>query len=225
MLKSFDLWRSYANSIFITVVGTLINMLITTMAAYVLSKKDLKGQRFFMFLAVFTMMFTRRNYSDLHRCKGSASDEFAVGDDPAVGGQHLQPDYFKKLLLGASVELEEAALWTDVRRSAYCLGSCFRISKPALDDGDAVLCSRSLERLFSAIMYINKKEAWPLQLFLRSMLFQNDAAYSSGGESLFLLGQPMKMAAVMLAIIPIMCAYPFFQKYFTAGMTAGAVKG
>lgn len=58
MLKSFDLWRSYANSIFITVVGTLINMLITTMAAYVLSKKDLKGQRFFMFLAVFTMMFT-----------------------------------------------------------------------------------------------------------------------------------------------------------------------
>ena len=52
-----------------------------------------------------------------------------------------------------------------------------------------------------------------------------DAAYSSGGESLFLLGQPMKMAAVMLAIIPIMCAYPFFQKYFTAGMTAGAVKG
>lgn len=44
----------------------------------------------------------RRNYSDLHRCKGSASDEFAVGDDPAVGGQHLQPDYFKKLLLGAS---------------------------------------------------------------------------------------------------------------------------
>ena len=46
-----------------------------------------------------------------------------------------------------------------------------------------------------------------------------------GGESLFLLGQPMKMAAVMLAIIPIMCAYPFFQKYFTAGMTAGAVKG
>ena len=58
MLKSFDLWRSYANSIFIAVVGTLINMLITTMAAYVLSKKDLKGQRFFMFLAVFTMMFT-----------------------------------------------------------------------------------------------------------------------------------------------------------------------
>ena len=55
MVKNIELWTSYANSLFITVVGTLINMTITTMAAYVLSKKDLKGQRFFMFLAVFTL--------------------------------------------------------------------------------------------------------------------------------------------------------------------------
>lgn len=102
MLKSFDLWRSYANSIFITVVGTLINMLITTMAAYVLSKKDLKGQRFFMFLAVFTMMFT-----------GGIIPTYIVVKDLHLmnslwamilpsAGQHLQSDYFKKLLLGAS---------------------------------------------------------------------------------------------------------------------------
>lgn len=57
------------------------------------------------------------------------------------------------------------------------------------------------------------------------MLFENDAAYSGGGESLFLLGQPMKMAAVMMAVIPIMCAYPFFQRYFAKGITSGAVKG
>ena len=79
--------------------------------------------------------------------------------------------------------------------------------------------------LFSAIMYIKSREKWPLQLFLRCMRFESEAAYSSGGESLFLLGQPMKMAAVMLAIIPIMCAYPFFQKYFTKGILTGAVKG
>ena len=66
---------------------------------------------------------------------------------------------------------------------------------------------------------------WPLQLFLRSMLFESDAAYSSGGESLFLLGQPMKMSAVIAAILPIMLVFPFFQKYFTKGMLLGAVKG
>ena len=78
---------------------------------------------------------------------------------------------------------------------------------------------------FSAIMYITNQKSWPLQLFLRSMLYENEAAYQSGGESLYLLGQPMKMAAVMLAIIPIMCAYPFFQKYFTKGVMTGALKG
>ena len=49
-------------------------------------------------------------------------------------------------------------------------------------------------------------------------------AYSSGGERLFLLGQPMKMAAVMMAIIPIKCAYPFFQKYFDKGVMVGSIK-
>ena len=101
MLKSFDLWRSYANSIFITVVGTLINMLITTMAVCAV-EKGFKGTAVLHVSGSVYDDVYRRNYSDLHRCKGSASDEFAVGDDPAVGGQHLQPDYFKKLLLGAS---------------------------------------------------------------------------------------------------------------------------
>ena len=74
-------------------------------------------------------------------------------------------------------------------------------------------------------MYLNDRFKWPLQLFLRSMLFESDAAYSSGGESLFLLGQPMKMSAVIAAILPIMLIFPFFQKYFTKGMLLGAVKG
>ena len=68
-------------------------------------------------------------------------------------------------------------------------------------------------------------DAGDQQLFLRSMLFESDAAYSSGGESLFLLGQPMKMAAIMMAIIPIMLMFPFFQKYFAKGILMGAVKG
>ena len=77
---------------------------------------------------------------------------------------------------------------------------------------------------FSAILYIMNSEKWPLQLFLRSMLFETEASYSSSA-SLFLLGQPMKMAAIMMAIIPIMLMFPFFQKYFAKGILMGAVKG
>lgn len=225
MLKEITLWTSYANSLFVTVLGTLINMIITTMAAYVLSKKDLKGQRPIMFLAVFTMMFsggiipTYIVVKDLHLMNSL----WSMIIPSAINTYNLiiMRNFFMELPL----ELEEAAMLDGCTEVGVLFRIMLPISKPALTTVALFYAVDHWNDFFSAIMYINSKEAWPLQLFLRSMLFQSDAAYSSGGESLFLLGQPMKMAAVMLAIIPIMCAYPFFQKYFTAGMTAGAVKG
>ena len=225
MVKNIELWTSYANSLFITIVGTLINMTITTMAAYVLSKKDLKGQRFFMFLAVFTMMFsggiipTYIVVKDLHLMNSL----WSMILPSAINTYNLI--ILRNFFMDLPLELEEAALLDGCTEVGVLFRIMLPISKPALTTVTLFYAVDHWNDFFSAIMYINSKQAWPLQLFLRSMLFQNDAAYSSGGESLFLLGQPMKMAAVMMAIIPIMCAYPFFQKYFTTGMTAGAVKG
>ncbi|MDO5417886.1 MAG: carbohydrate ABC transporter permease [Lachnospiraceae bacterium] len=225
MLTNIDLWTSYANSIFITVAGTAINMLITTMAAYVLSKKNLKGQRFFMFMAVFTMMFsggiipTYIVIKDLHLINSVWSMILPT----AINTYNLV--ILRNFFMDLPQELEEAALLDGCTEVGVLFKIMLPISKPALTTVTLFYAVDHWNEFFSAIMYINDKKAWPLQLFLRSMLFENDAAYSGGGESLFLLGQPMKMAAVMMAIIPIMCAYPFFQKYFTAGMTAGAVKG
>lgn len=225
MLKEITLWTSYVNSLFVTVAGTLINMIITTMAAYVLSKKDLKGQRPIMFLAVFTMMFsggiipTYIVVKDLHLMNSL----WSMIIPSAINTYNLI--ILRNFFMELPLELEEAALLDGCTEVGVLFRIMLPISKPALTTVALFYAVDHWNDFFSAIMYINRKEAWPLQLFLRSMLFQSDAAYSSGGESLFLLGQPMKMAAVMLAIIPIMCAYPFFQKYFTAGMTAGAVKG
>lgn len=225
MLTNIELWTSYANSIFITVVGTALNMLLTTMAAYVLSKKNLKGQRFFMFMAVFTMMFsggiipTYIVVKDLHLMNSLWSMILPT----AINTYNLI--ILRNFFMDLPVELEEAAMLDGCTEVGVLFRIMLPISKPALTTVTLFYAVDHWNEFFSAIMYINDKKAWPLQLFLRSMLFQNDAAYSGGGESLFLLGQPMKMAAVMLAIIPIMCAYPFFQKYFTNGITAGAVKG
>ena len=132
MLKSFDLWRSYANSIFITVVGTLINMLITTMAAYVLSKKDLKGQRFFMFLAVFTMMFTGGiipTYivvKDLHLMNSL----WAMILPSAVNTYNLI--ILRNFFLELPMELEEAALLDGCTEIGVLFRIMLPISKPAL---------------------------------------------------------------------------------------------
>ena len=98
------------------------------------------------------------------------------------------------------------------------------ISKPAITTITLFYAVTNWNQFFNGTLYLYKNK-WPLQLFLRSLLFENDMAYQAGGESLFMLGQPMKMAAVMMAVIPIMCVYPFFQKHFTKGVMLGAVKG
>ena len=200
MIQTAELWTSYANSIFITLVGTLVNMIITIMAAYVLSKKDLKGHRILMFLAVFTMILP------------SAINTYNL---------IVLRNFFADL----PVELEEAAKLDGCTDVGILFKIMVPISKPAITTVTLFYAVDHWNDFFSAVMYISNRAKWPLQLFLRSMLFENDAAYSGSGESLFLLGQPMKMAAVMMSIILIMCAYPFFQKYFTKGVMTGAVKG
>ena len=225
MVKNIDLWVSYANSIFITVVGTAVNMLITIMAAYVLSKKDLKGHRVLMFLAVFTMMFsggiipTNIVVKDLHLMNSL----WSMILPSAVNTYNLI--VLRNFFADLPAELEEAALLDGCTDVGVLFRIMLPISKPAVTTVTLFYAVDHWNDFFSAIMYINSRVKWPLQLFLRSMLFENDAAYSGSGESLFLLGQPMKMAAVMMAIIPIMCAYPFFQRYFSKGITSGAVKG
>lgn len=225
MVSSAELWSSYANSIFITAAGTAINMIITIMAAYVLSKRNLKGHRILMFLAVFTMMFSGGIIPTYMVVKdvGLMNSLWAMILPTAVNTYNLI--ILRNFFLDLPAELEEAALLDGCTEVGVLFRIMLPISKPAVTTVTLFYAVDHWNDFFSAIMYINKKQQWPLQLFLRSMLFQNDAAYASGGESLFLLGQPMKMAAVMMAIIPIMCAYPFFQRYFTAGMTVGAVKG
>lgn len=225
MLKTPTLWTSYGNTLFITVVGTTLNVIITIMAAYVLSKKELKGHRVLTFMAVFTMMFsggiipTYMVVKDL-RLMNSL---WAMIVPSLINTYNLI--IMRNFFRAVPQELEESGMLDGCTEVGVLFRIVLPVSIPAVTTITLFYAVAHWNEFFSAIMYINSQTAWPLQLFLRSMLFESDMAYASGGESLFLLGQPMKMAAIMMAIIPIMCAYPFFQKYFTKGVMVGAVKG
>ncbi|MDL2234042.1 carbohydrate ABC transporter permease [Ruminococcaceae bacterium OttesenSCG-928-L11] len=225
MLGNRELWSSYANSIFITVVGTLLNMIVTIMTAYVLSKKDLKGQRVLMFLCVFTMMFSGGIIPTYIVIKdvGLMNKLWAMMIPQLINTYNLV--IMRNFFTAMPKELEESAMLDGCTEVGVLFRIVLPVSKPAITTVALFYAVDHWNDFFSAIMYINDRGKWPLQLFLRSMLFENEMAYASGGESLFLLGQPLKMAAVMLAIIPIMCAYPFFQKHFAKGVMIGAVKG
>lgn len=225
MLSNAELWSSYANTIFITVVGTLLNMVITIMTAYVLSKKELKGHRVLTFLAVFTMMFSGGIIPTYMIVKdvGLMNSLWSMILPTAINTSSMI--ILRNFFMDMPKALEEAAMLDGCTE----VGVLFRVvipnSKASIMTVALLYAVDHWNDFFNAILYITDRPKWPLQLFLRSMLFETEAAYSSGGQSLFLLGQPMKMAAVMMSIIPIMCMYPFFQKYFSKGVMVGAVKG
>ena len=225
MFSNPTLWTSYANSIFITLVGTLINMVLTIMTSYVLSKTYLRGHRLLTFLCVFTMMFSGGIIPTYMVIKdvGLLNSVWAMIIPTAISTYNMI--ILRNFFSGMPKELEESATLDGCTEIGVLFRIVLPVSIPAITTVTLFYAVEHWNDFFSALMYINKQKSWPLQLFLRSMLYENEAAYQSGGESLYLLGQPMKMAAVMMAIIPIMCAYPFFQKYFTKGVMTGAVKG
>lgn len=225
MLSNPLLWTSYGNTLFITIVGTCINMLITIMTSYVLSKTYLRGHRVMTFLCVFTMMFSGGIIPTYMVIKdiGLLNSVWAMIIPTAISTYNMI--ILRNFFSAMPRELEESATLDGCTEIGVLFRIVLPVSLPAITTVTLFYAVDHWNDFFSAIMYINKQKSWPLQLFLRSMLYENEAAYQSGGESLFLLGQPMKMAAVMMAIIPIMCAYPFFQKYFTKGVMTGAIKG
>lgn len=225
MLAQPQLWSSYANTLFITIVGTAVNMLITVPGAYVLSKKELKGYRIIMFFITFTMMFT-----------GGIIPTYII-----VDGLGLKDSLWSMILPTAvntfnlivlrtfffknPKEIEESAAIDGCNDVSILVRIIIPITKAGILTIAMYYAVFHWNDFFSGVMYITDPTKRPLQLFLRSMLFESEAAYQTGGESLFMLGQPMKMASVMMSILPILIFYPVIQKYFTQGATAGAVKG
>ncbi|SDW46951.1 carbohydrate ABC transporter permease [Paenibacillus sp. CF384] len=219
-----ELWRSYGVTLFVTVVGTALNMILTVLAAYALSRPGLKGQRVIMFLLVFTMMFSGGIIPTYLLVKdlGMMNSVWALIIPSALNTYNLiiMKNFFSSMPDG----LVEAAKIDGNNDLGILFKIVIPLSMPAISTITLFYAVTRWNDFFNAIFFISDKELWPLQLFLRSMLFENESSYSGGGDSLFLLGPSIKMATVMAASIPVMLIYPFFQKYFINGVLIGGVK-
>jgi putative aldouronate transport system permease protein len=121
-------------------------------------------------------------------------------------------------------ELEDAARIDGCSELGTLLRIVLPLSKAALATIGLFYAVGYWNAFFNAVMYISDRSLWPLQLFLRAMLFENEAALQGGSTDPYLLGAPIKMAAVVVGLIPIACVYPFLQRYFVKGVALGAVK-
>ncbi|TYP76384.1 carbohydrate ABC transporter permease [Paenibacillus methanolicus] len=213
---------------FITVVGTALNLAVTTLLAYPLSKKSLAGRNFVLMALVFTMIFSG-GMIPLYivvRGLGLYDTVWALIIPGMVSTFNLLivKTYFENL----PAEVEEAA------RVDGCgdLGTLVRIvlplSAPIMATIGLFYGVNHWNEYFKGIFYLSDKTLMPMQVVLRSMIQSPNVSTELSLNSLALNALPpetIKMAVVVVATLPLLVIYPFLQKYFVKGALLGSVKG
>lgn len=230
LAKQADLWQGYFNTVLYTVVGTAIGLGVNIPVAYALSRRDLVGRRFFSFFFLFTMFFN-----------GGLVPTFLT-----VQQFHLY-NTFWVIVLPFSVSVYDVIvartffqtsipleLW-DAAQIDGCgnLRYFFQIALPLSKAIVAVLglwiAVGIWNSYFTALIYLKDQALYPLQLILRNILVTNQmqSAMGTGEAAQIALRKAnlLRYSSILVSTVPIMCVYPFVQKYFNQGVMIGAVKG
>lgn len=227
VFRDDEIWQGYWNTIVYTVVGTTISVVLTACGAYPLSRKDFYGKNVFMGLFAFTMFFTGGmipTYLLVKQLK-MLNTIWAMVLPSAVSTYNLiiMRTFFQTTIPGELVESASLDGCND-------LGVFFRIVIPLSAPIFAVMILfygvAQWNSWFPALLYISDRSMYPLQMVLREVLIQSDISNMAGGAGdVEIIGDGLKYATMVVATLPIMCLYPFLQKYFVKGVMIGAVKG
>ncbi|MNO24483.1 L-arabinose transport system permease protein AraQ [compost metagenome] len=219
------LLRSLAVTIGVTVIGTLVNLLLTVLMAYPLARKDLYGRRVVMLMVIFTMLFnagivpTFLIVKELHL----TNTYWALILPSAISAFNMIiiKNFFQQLPDG----LEESAKIDGCND----LGILFRIviplSLPALATFSLFYAVTHWNTFLSAILYINDSNKWPIQVLLRQIVILSEKGLSDMSEAPPPPSKIINMAVIVFSTVPILSIYPFLQKHFAKGVLLGSVKG
>ena len=225
ILRDNQFFRYYGNTIFYTVVGTFISVACTALIAYPLSKPRLRLNKVITPLVVFTMYFAGGmipNYIVITQWLGLQDSMWSIILPNAISTFNLL--VMKSFFAGLPEELEEAAAIDGMNTYQIFLKIIIPLSKPII----ATMCLFYMVTMwnewFTPMLYLDSKDKWPVALYVRQLVegANNTEIGSSDASS---VQATVKSATMVLTSIPIICVYPFVQKYFVQGMTIGAVKG
>lgn len=220
-------WRNYRNTVEYTVVATAIAMALTTTYAYALSKHHLKGRKFFIGVAVATMFFNGGlipNYILISQL-GFRNTLWAIVLPNAISIFNLL--VMKSFFENFPSELEEAASIDGM--STY--GVFFKVVLPL---SKAVVATMLLfyavsfwNGWFGAFLYMDDPKLYPVTVYLRNLMagVTGGTSIQGGGtDNLTQIGANVQSVTMLLTVLPIICLYPFLQRYFVSGVMLGAVK-
>lgn len=220
-------WVNYRNTVVYTVVATIIAMVLTTCYAYVLSKKHLKGRSLLIGVAVFTMFFNGGlipNYV-LISTLGFRNTIWAIVLPNAISVFNLL--VMKAFFENQPPDLEEAGAVDGLNTYGILLRIVLPLSKAVIATMVLFYSVTFWNSWFQAFLYLDRKELFPVTIYLRNLLAGASATSDPGTASdvSLQIAANIQAVAIVLTALPIMLVYPFIQRYFVSGVMLGSVKG
>lgn len=231
VLNTPTVWVGYRNSIFYTVVGTLINLALTMTAAYCLSRKDLPGCNFIMLAFTFTMFFSGGiipMYIQVRNLK-LLNTMWSLILPGAISVYNLivARTFIVSSIPGELLEASQIDGCSDVR---YYLSIVLPLSGAIIAVEALFYAVSHWNAYFNAMIYLSKRSLYPLTLYLREILMASNIDPSTVTDPelqarLIDMVGIIKYALIVVAVVPVLLFYPFVQKYFVKGVMIGSVKG
>lgn len=212
---------------FVTVLGTAVNMLLTIVTAFPLSRQDLKGRRFIMNYIIITMLFNGGMIPTflLVKSLNLLNNLWGIILPTAISTFNLI--VMKTFFEGTPYELQEAAKIDGCSNFRILFQIMVPLSVPAIATLTLFYAVAHWNNYFNPMLYISDPKLYTLQMKLRQLLLlgrQNEL--TEGMESVAAVSEEsLKAATIIFSTLPILCFYPWLQKYFVKGVRIGAVKG
>ncbi len=230
VLRDSQVWVAYRNTIAKTLVGTILSVLLTALTAYPLSVRRLRGRNFISMIIFFTMLFGGGTIPVYIQVKnlGLLNTFGALILPGAISAYNMF--ILRNYILSLPSELEESALIDGAH--AYII--LFRIIVPLAAPSLAAIAMfygvANWNSYMDCLLYTSTLSLQVLQLYLRTTLLQtsafNSAMTVAGGQAdEYINENSVRMVTVAISVIPILLVYPFLQRFYTKGITIGAVKG
>jgi putative aldouronate transport system permease protein len=223
------IWTGYANTILYTAVGTVINLTVTSLMAYALSKKYLWGRGFFSLFVIFTMFFQGGmipNYLLISKLR-MINTIWAIVLPGAVSTWYLM--VMRTFFSDLPAELEEAAMVDGCNPLMIFVNIVIPLSKPIFFTMTLFYAVTHWNAYMSPLIYLNDKAKFPLQIIMRQILITGDTNFTNTisylDDTNLIISDTIKYATIIISILPIVMVYPFIQKYFSKGVMIGSVKG
>ena len=231
VLQNSKILVGFKNSAFYTIVGTFVSVVLTILAAYPLSRKDLTGRGGIMFLFLFTMLFSGGLIPTflIVRETGLLNTRWALIIPAALSVYNMiiTTTFFRATIPD---ELLEAAQIDGVSDFRFLFDVVLPLSMPIIAVNVLFYAVAQWNQYFNALIYLTDQSLFPLQLVLREILVQNQVDLSKMGdisqqEQRQQLADLLKYALIVVASLPVLIIYPFVQKHFVRGVLIGSLKG